>query len=671
MTNLPVIDPKSVPEALSMPVSAACPDLPPFKSMGDLAEAIAAGLLPDPNQDLRKARGAFAVHDIDGPAFAAFPLDLAEYDVKVPKLGKRTPHLARKVAEAGLSEATYKQYRAAGKRLIGRATGRAQACADRRTRSDAWAALRDRLAMLRDVGLVLGAQIGALAALMDAARQTGIDPTDLEDPDAVARLLAAAETQAIRKAVRKGLRILNDLAGTPGLKEHLPRMPIEVPRGKAREIVIPAHLEVEVQAWIATTADGLSVSSRDGVRAALRRYVATLGLRGIDVEEATGLLPLFDDALVEDVFGAWAEGETLAPKSYVTYARHLAKALACNAGTDEAGRAAQAEGVLARARENRAIFARGKAKVMGRRGQEWCRALVNDRARSDLFETQHLEYYARALSALAEAKENGIDLVRLSDSEVMVALPRKRRSVARRLLRRARVFGLLAAYTAIALEGAPYRRTNMLRLRHTGQRKTFFDHLTGPDPHAVIRIPNEELKNGLALTAAGEDLPPLTLRAIAETDRAPEILKFYLKNIRPLFPGDAHSESLFPPVIPQADPAAGLPKGTFDIWLAEASAEIGLPMTSHHFRHGFVTLALEYGTATARELAVVMGHTTTATLLTFYAFLDREKGQMRVQTDVAGRRAEAAARRAEAVARRGRTQSRRTARGVQYRGAAG
>ena len=652
MANLPSADPKTVPECHFMPKSPDSPEATPFKTMGALAAAIEAGHFPDPIEDLRKARRAFEVHDIDGPAFAAFPLDPAEYETRVPKLGKRTPDVARKVAEAGLSGATYKQYRAAGKRLIERATGRAQACADRRAREDAWAALLDQLRTLRDVGLVHAAQIGGLAQLIDRARQLGIDPRDLVDPDAVARLLDAAETQTIRKIICKGLAGLNGLAGTPGLRDHLPEREVVVPRGKAREIAIPAHLEAEVRSWVVRAAKGLSPSTHNCIRAALRNYVATLALRGTDVNRADGLLPLFDETLIEDVFVAWVEDESLEPTSYVKYVGYLAKALDCNAGSEDADTAAHVDRLLGRAKEHKAIFTRGKAKVMGKRGQAWCRALVNDRARSDLFETQHLEYYARALQALAEAKENGLELARLSDPAAMAALPRKRRSLAKRLLRRARRFGLLAAYTAIALEGAPYRRTNMLGLRHTGKKKTFFDHLAGPDPHAVIKIPNEELKNGEALAAAGEELPPLTLRALVETDRAPEILKFYLKHIRPLFPGAAHSECLFPPVIPQAAPEAGLPKGTFDLWLADASAEIGLPMTSHHFRHGFVTLALEYGTATPRELAVVMGHTTTETLLKFYAFLDRDKGQARVQTDVAGRRAEAAARRGRAQARR-------------------
>ncbi len=125
------------------------------------------------------------------------------------------------------------------------------------------------------------------------------------------------------------------------------------------------------------------------------------------------------------------------------------------------------------------------------------------------------------MATLQKAKAEDFDLRVLSDPEQMAMLREAERSKAKTLLRRARMFGVLAAYAAIALEGAPYRRQNILGLRHTGPRKTINLHLSGSQPHAIIKFPNEELRMGDFSRTVGRSWRPLRSKSamMATTDR--------------------------------------------------------------------------------------------------------------------------------------------------------
>ncbi len=155
--------------------------------------------------------------------------------------------------------------------------------------------------------------------------------------------------------------------------------------------------------------------------------------------------------------------------------------------------------VLSRLKKGRAA-----GKAMRPKVRRWCEVLLRDPQKIALFDRQHLEYFRLAQEALTTAKVEEIDLRKLSDPGQMAALPDAKRSRAKHLLRRVRMFGVLAAYAAIALEGAPYRRQNILGVRHTGPKKTIFLHLSGPTPHAIVKFPNEEVKNGKSLTERGK-----------------------------------------------------------------------------------------------------------------------------------------------------------------------
>ena len=68
-------------------------------------------------QDIRKAKGVFALHGIEAADFDTFQADLIEFDRRVPKLTGTMPGLQRLIHAAGISGNTYQQSWRAARRL--------------------------------------------------------------------------------------------------------------------------------------------------------------------------------------------------------------------------------------------------------------------------------------------------------------------------------------------------------------------------------------------------------------------------------------------------------------------------------------------------------------------------------------------------------------------------
>ena len=137
----------------------------------------------------------------------------------------------------------------------------------------------------------------------------------------------------------------------------------------------------------------------------------------------------------------------------------------------------------------------------------------------------------------------------------------------------------------------------------------------------------------------GEEVDPVTIEKRHDGDYGPEILKFYLKEVRPIFPEADRTHCLFPPIEHAHTTETGFLPSTFYIWLAEGSAEIGLPLTSHNFRHGYCSIAINEGRVSMEDLAKIMGDTV-ATIRRYYAWINGAASVAAVQKDTARRRAE-------------------------------
>jgi hypothetical protein len=353
----------------------------------------------------------------------------------------------------------------------------------------------------------------------------------------------------------------------------------------------------------------------------MRTYITAAGVHR-DLGKVNGLAPLFDSELIEKIFvdleKKCGSPGGLAPRSFYAYAEKLKLCLLRRNMTPEAKTIETLISSLPKL-----IEGRNASDAMSKSTEIWCRNLLESPVNLELFETQHLLYARHAMAALEHARIEGLDLEAFARSPDTQPLSKEQRRLASRFLRRARMFGSCAAFAAIEVDGAPFRKSNMLDdLLMSGHPQTFFDHRHSPtSPRIEIHIPNELLKNGDAMTKRRQFMPKFTFYKHGHGADAYRVLSFFLDSIRPLFCGADHSSLVFPAIEPKSH---SLVTQTFDGWLAECSTEIGLPLTAHNYRHGICSIEVFYDPNCFPQLETVTGDSE-STLRRYYAFIDSDR----------------------------------------------
>ena len=198
-------------------------------------------------QDIRKAKAAFALHGFEAAGLNTFPADLVTFERQVPKLTGTMPGLQKLIHVAGISDNTYKQNWRAGRRLIADFIGAAAEKKERKGRDDEWAELQRRVDVLVSTGLLRSFSLRGLSSLTDACRVLRLTPTDLTS-DTVATLLRVDGSHQ-RTTLRKGLKALDQLRDIPRLIDLLPAIPVTpAPKPAGRLVTLPRELPA-VSAW--------------------------------------------------------------------------------------------------------------------------------------------------------------------------------------------------------------------------------------------------------------------------------------------------------------------------------------------------------------------------------------------------------------------------------------
>ncbi|MCB1359168.1 MAG: hypothetical protein KDK53_22595 [Maritimibacter sp.] len=610
-------------------------------------------LIDEGQQDERKTTRQYAKHlerciqmfaDVPRDILRR-PVDLALYLAIAPKFSKKKRRLVRAIEKRGMRVTTYKQYQADGRRMIETYTGELAERLALRERDDGWAAARARLVDLASANLVREESVAQLAKITSIARSQDIDVGELTR-DKVIALRDHCGTSDDWTKVKSGARTLDKLREFPTLLDLLPATEIgDLSKVFRFDCAVPAHLEREIDEWIQsatkTVPDLATEQGRDmatdiyadgtiGIYvAAFRKYVGAAG-RVRDLAPVNGMFGLMSPVTAEKIVVKLVE-ETkrpggLSPRSLFSYIDKIRLTLESRGHLDEAHHfkaLCNSLPVLIEGREAGRFMAPGV--------QEWCETLLLDPKRLALFETQHLHYAEHAREALSTARAVGIDLKAFAAG---AALDADQVPVAKKLLRRARMFGVCAAFAAIELEGAPYRKSNTLALEGSGRLQTFFDHSSAAEPYFEIRIPNELLKNGEAMTKRQQSLPPSKFVRGEEGCFGFDILEFYLREIRPLFGGHTESDFLFPAIEPVAK---HLVVQTFDGWLGVCSSEVGITLTAHNYRHGFASVEINEDPTCFETLSMVTGDSVSV-LRKHYAFILRERHQRTMQSARAARR---------------------------------
>ncbi|WP_417273737.1 hypothetical protein [Celeribacter halophilus] len=161
-----------------------------------------------------------------------------------------------------------------------------------------------------------------------------------------------------------------------------------------------------------------------------------------------------------------------------------------------------------------------------------------------------------------------------------------------------------------------------------GVDQNFFRKKIGENKIFELRIAQKDMKGEYV------ELPPIHIRD--DKYFGHDVLDWYLKTSRPLF-DFANPEYCQEQQCAQAThlfmsekSAKPLSGSMLHRWLTRSSAEIGLPMYPHNFRHGFATLLLARSWSNRGRAAAYLG-CSVGVLDTYYGWIDKKQKLEEVQ----------------------------------------
>ena len=565
----------------------------------------------DATDDKTEAKRIRRLADFFNARLASLPGDLDWFDENFPsvkKLGARP--LPGHEREFWKTVESYRKWREITRRRIRKTTGEFDRVKDLAARNDGWKPLLADLAKLsEDDGPVHPATVGAIGALANRARACDIDPGDL-GPARVTTFLAAlapyerANSETALKALARLKRFRRVAAHLPtdfSLEKMLPdhRAPLPEP------VMEMINRAIETARFDESTHDDISgtskaafnektVQSYTAAMIKLARSAATAG--GVDLDTLEGLDELFRCDVRRAVIKDWIEQaktkKGFSSRSAASYVRAII----------QIGKAMGIDTTYWRMNlSNNAFLTDGvdRGEKMAPKNQAFCEKLIDDPKRTRTFLTQHVLYHDIACDILATDKT-------LSDIQ----------------LQRACRFGSCAAFAAIELRGAGLRKASALSIHSTGPDQNLFYRRAGPTKWFEIRIAQKDMKGEYV------ELPPIPIR----DDRLQgyQVMNWYLDSIRPLFNFanekwcEANECAASPWLFPAQHGHGPLDGKLLYRWLTQCSAEIGLRMTPHNFRHGIATLLLAKSWSNKGRAADYLG-ISDRVLEAYYAWINKRR----------------------------------------------
>lgn len=498
----------------------------------------------------------------------------------------------------------YKKWRADLIRAVKIATGMKAAKQVRQAQQDGWTELLAAIKMHTEHGgLINPITISPVAKLADFARCASLEPWDLDLDDAFARLELEIHVKEDRRVIERAIKALITYDFIPEIARLLPKGPLPLPPTARQIAALPAHVEAVIIRMADTAAsmrdevageDSATVgtSTRNSYLAAMRHHLRALPhcpsapeqdyTRPVqDLDNVNDVMTLFGldhlKATIRRTHAVEHLPGTLSQASAYNYYGALLVVLRRNGITDPT--------LYAHIKTSKFLKDGGElAKGMRPATETWCRALATDPVRERRFRNLHRILMAKAEKIFDAARAEGRapfdpTLGDLTPSE----------------LTKIRALGTTAAACAIEYAGRPIRMGNVLHLRLYGSTANF--HV--PSKHRT----DYEFFLMASETKSGKAEPPAPLR---KEMYGPQVLAWYLKNIRPLFPHADGNIHLFPSV---EKPGQPLGKSTFDAWFQRAASEAEFPMTFHRWRHGYATLLLAQSWDNLKVAADMLGNT--------------------------------------------------------------
>lgn len=503
----------------------------------------------------------------------------------------------------------YKKWRADLIRAVKIATGEREDRALRDKSVDGWKQLLDAVKLhTGGIGILHPSRAVGLNSLADLARRNGVQPWDLSDQDTVDRLDRARGGLLQRPTLSATLRFLSEHRFIPEIAEVLAAGPVALlaPRRAAKGL--PSHIEEFVEQIIhrASSSDDevlgqacLNVvqSTVDRYRAAIRYHLSCLPhcaphpqtgyLNPIsDLNDINDPSSLFKTEHIVATLRHSAEKKdrkgALKPSTIAHYYSDLMAVVSRNSLADQ-----KLYKIIKSSQFYRA--AREEGQGMTAQTEAWCQNLLTNSDANRRFKNLHRILQAKAQDLLDVQKNRPLTMAEFHALRSM---------------------GVAAAASAIEFAGRPIRLSNVLGLRFKGPDANFFLPGRGKEEFSFLLT---------AESTKARVKQPLTV--LSKALHGPQVLAWYLQNIRPLFEHAAVNSYLFPAV---SDPSAGLDKRVFDRWFQRAATTAGLPMTFHNFRHGYATILLSENWNNLTIAADMLGNTPEVCRRN-YAFIDKQE----------------------------------------------
>lgn len=514
------------------------------------------------------------------------------------------------------SKTAYSKWREVVRRRIRTTLGVIAAQKALRDRIDGWTPF---LALLEDLskdhGPVHPGTLGAVRSFSDRARAAGIDPMDLT-PDIVPPFLdqmPAHERDASATALRALARhrVFSPIAAflPPDFDTAylIPAVRTPVPES-VRKMITDM---VEAARYDKKTYDDVSQSCSENFNSrtaatygaalvALARSAQETGL--VDLSSLNCLDSLFETRVRIPVISHWIDAsETDAGfglRTAADYVRIVAQI-------------GKANGLKTKKwlknLKNNPHLQEGHAtgEKMAPKNREFCEGLIHNPADVRTFLRQHVLYQERAQDILATDK-----------------------ALTKTQLRDVRRLSTCAAFAALEIRGAGLRKGSALAAECDGVGQNLIRKSTGDKKFFELKIAQKDMKGEYV------ELPPLHVRD--DKYCGYEVLDWYLTTARPLFDFAnpdfckentcAMATHLFVSE-KSAKPLAG---SMLYKWFTRSSAEIGLPMYPHNFRHGFATLLLARSWSNRGRAAAYLG-CSVGVLDTYYGWIDKRQKLEEVQ----------------------------------------
>ncbi|TCM73515.1 tyrosine-type recombinase/integrase [Rhodovulum steppense] len=421
-------------------------------------------------------------------------------------------------------------------------------------------------------------QVICLRSYFDLARQKGIEIRDLNDQSACSIYTAATRDQ--KRTVVNAITLLNRLRTVSwgNFERWLPSAPIEFkpPDRRRRHGRLPEHLDEELAVMVEIACKGTRDPSTgktfggtkpSPVRHAAYKVVHTaLDAQGLDANSLVSVAGLFDRPALTDVIARWqwyeAQNDPRAIKGS-TAIGYLARLTAFLEGN---GYSSSHVSELLRDVEW-LVTAQANSDGMTPAAKHLCKQLWRDRQLRLFFLSLHVPWRKEAMGLLRKTRSgkphDGV-----------------------RLVEQIRKYGVLAAFAALETDAAPLRVTNALEISYEVS-----DRLSKSDAwllisrekgrDAALNVPAGTTKNGKPINA------PIRARS---QFRGLSTIRWYIENVRPLFPHHESSNYLFPAI---GEPGRPLAYQTFLNWWNPAIRETPMGcMTPHNYRHGQATILI-------------------------------------------------------------------------------